>query len=85
MNRVQRFAITVTSNNPYATNNQLVTQFVIRPVITAACAHRTKSTKNKAAAPAPAFRGLLSPHTLRSNRPKLYAAHLKVCTLLTLG
>ena len=32
------------------------------------------TAKNKAAP----LRGLLNPHTLRSNNPKLYAAHLSV-------
>src|SRR5260221_9317452 len=49
----------------------------------AAMKHAPKSAKNNAAAPSAEFLGLLKPQTLRSSNPKLNAAHLNVCDLLT--
>ena len=66
------------------TVNQTQTRFVAWLITMAAITGNSESTKNKAVPAASAFRGLQKPQTFRSSKPRLYAAHLSVCILLTL-
>ena len=79
-----RFALSDTRSNAGMPINQTQTRFVAWLVTMAAITKSSESPKNKAAPATSAFLGLHKPQTFRSSKPRLYAAHLSVCILLTL-
>ena len=76
--------MSVTSSNPHPSHQRPIVQCAFWRSSKAIAPTRSQNAKKKAPAVASALRGLHKPQPLRSSKPKLYAVHFSVCTLLTL-